>query len=275
MPQIQSLVALAKTPGDVDITARTLAVGQWLSDLHKSNDAHLISIYAGRDTPWDSPELEGLPLAKRWIPQVGDQGYAYLFFDSELSFMQRAGDAVERAASLVGIDPITLQRSTHGADSTVAETLINALVNEWATPRLCDLFWQDQQIKPATRAVYGISLEGDSYLVFVGPGDMGEPCVVILGEQPFESMLYPAGTPADKHSPVLPETSEVNGHTIEANDILPAAWWKDLADAHLHTLLRACFMQMAVPGMTPDILSPAKTPQWRDVPVLPIGQAPA
>lgn len=269
MLPMDTLDELSKTPGSADADMRALAVSQWLKDLHRGNDTHLLSVYAGKDTTWDSPELEGLPLARRWLPHTSDTGHSYLFFDTELAFMHRAGDAVERAASLIGIDLIALYRSPDGAKS-LSETLIETLSNEWATPRLCEVFWKDQYLKPASRAVYGLSLEGDSYLVFVGPGDLDEPCVAILGEQPFESTLYPEGTPADTQSEVIPDTSEINGHTIEAKTIIPAQWWRGLVKNGEHTLLRASFMQMAIPGERLDILTPAKTPHWRDVPILPV-----
>lgn len=272
MSPIEALDALAKTPSEASATIRVRALGHCLDALHASNDAHLFSIFAGEATNWGSPELEGLPPARRWLPLDDDQGYPRLFFDSDLALAQRTGAAIDRAASFTDIPPKALNRIQGNAQEisgrTLSETLIDALTNEWPSTRLCELFWKDQQLGSPARAIYGLSLESDNFLVFVGPGDLGEPCVVILGEQPFESILYSRSTPKSGANEALPETAEAFGHVIEAKSTLPPIWWDDLVRSGIHTLLRATFMQMAIPGEPLDITSPDKTPRWRDVPML-------
>lgn len=275
MTPIEALDKLTLVPGDADANRRIQALAQCFSHLHKSDDAHLLSIFAGKDTSWNAPELDGMPLARRWMQQESEPGRPpALFYSTHLDLMRSAGDGIERAAAYVGISPQTLNQ-VPGADggltgSSRSEALIDALVNEWDSSRLCEIFWKDQRLKTASQAIYGLSLEDDNYLVFVGPGDIDGPCIAILGEQPFESILYAEGTPRDPGGESLPETEEAYGYLIEGKSLVPASWWPDLVSDELHTLLRATFMQMAIPGEPLDITSPNRTPHWRDVPLLPI-----
>lgn len=273
MTPIAALDALASTPWDADGSARILALSQFFSVLHRSNDAHLLSIYAGDATAWNSPELVEMPPARRWIPLDDAQGYPALFFDTELMLSQRSGAAIDRAATYISLPLETLRRTQEPREGMVGQTLSEQLIltlnNEWSASRLCENLWKDRRIGEASKAIYALSFEGDNYLLFVGPGDLDEPCIVICGEQPFESLLYAQGTPESKPNQLLPETSEINQHTVEALNVLPSSWWDELVSSGLHTLLRATLMQMAIPGQKVDILDPSRAPSWRNVPMLP------
>lgn len=272
MPPIDALDTLAQTPGDAKAGARIRALGAFFTAIHSSNDAHLFSIFAGGGTPLSSPELHDMPNVRRWEPMEDEQGYPYLFFDSELSLAQRAGGAIERAASYTDIPTSVLARPQAGhstaTDPSLMETLIGVLTNEWNSSRLCEPFWKDQRLSEAQRAIYALSFEGDNYLVFVGPGDLAEPCIVFVGEQPFEFMLYGRDMPKGGTPEVFPESTDINGHTLEAKSMLPKEWWDDLVDSGLQTLLRATFMQMGMPGQPLDITTPDATPKWRNIPML-------
>lgn len=273
MTPIDAMDNLANTPDDANAADRVRALGECFQHLQASNDAHLLSIYAGDASLWGSPELEGLPNARRWVPNSDEQGYPSLFFDSDLSLAQRTGGAIERAAAYSDIPSDILNRNLEPNEGIAGKTLIESLIailnNEWSGTRLCEALWKDRQIGPVAKAIYGLSFEADNYLIFIAPGDLGEPSVVFVGEQPFEAMLYAAGTPkGEEDAEVIPETTQINGHTLEAKTILPRAWWDELASEGMHTLLRATLMQMATPGQALDIITPDNPPSWRNVPML-------
>lgn len=273
MKTIDALLALSCIPSKEDLQGRIKALSKCFESISAAENGHLLSIYAGADTPWDSPELIGLPAARMWKPIIDDNGYPGAFFTDDLIRHQKIGGAIERAATLIGMDPSVLQTASTTDESFLGMTLQEKMIEQLsminAPSRLCEIVWKDMTLGLPTKLIALISLESDNYLVFVGTASEDIETVVFLGEQPFESDFMPSDHTVSSTTESVGEVIEDGNTTIYASDTA-YSYWRSSDNLGSPSLLRLTLLQLIIPGQVIDILEPYRPPNWKEITALPI-----